>query len=192
MLILTSYVYIPLSFTISNHNFLIASRDGTLSVYSEFTLVWAAKLSSVPVQMAVADFGGQRGLVVTLDDTGRLSIGFMGTKPPLTAVPSLSGANTREVDYDRLDEEHRGLLQVRSPLFLSSNICNYYTMSGRYHLTQRLNKMLKILNNLQDNSGLSVREQGGAKGPGPTRDPVSSASHPRRGFLCREHPRSIS
>ena len=97
---------------ISSHNFLIASRDGTLSVFSEFNLVWAAKLSSVPVQMAVSDFGGQRGLIVTLDDSGKLSVGFMGTKPPLTAVPSLTGANTREVDYDRLDEEHRGLLQV--------------------------------------------------------------------------------
>jgi PTHB1 N-terminus len=99
----------------SGHNFLLASKDGTLSVYSDFNLVWAAKLSTVPVQMAVADFGGQRGLVVTLDDTGKLSVGFMGTKPPLTAVPSLTGtsANAREVDYDRLDEEHKALLQVR-------------------------------------------------------------------------------
>jgi hypothetical protein len=98
----------------SGHNFLLASKDGTLSVYADFNLVWAAKLSTVPVQMAVADFGGQRGLVVTLDDTGKLSVGFMGTKPPLTAVPSLTGtsANAREVDYDRLDEEHKALLQV--------------------------------------------------------------------------------
>ena len=61
------------------HNFLLASRDGTLSVYSEFNLVWAAKLPSVPVQMAVCDLGGVRGLVVTLDESGRLSVGFMGT-----------------------------------------------------------------------------------------------------------------
>lgn len=81
-------------------------------MYVNFNLVWAAKLSTVPVQMAVSDFGGQKGLVVTLDETGRLSIGFMGTKPPLSAVPSLTSANAREVDYDRLDEEHRDLLQV--------------------------------------------------------------------------------
>lgn len=98
--------------TSSGHNFLLASKDGTLSVYVNFNLVWAAKLSTVPVQMAVSDFGGQKGLVVTLDETGRLSIGFMGTKPPLSAVPSLTSANAREVDYDRLDEEHRDLLQV--------------------------------------------------------------------------------
>ena len=82
-------------------------------MFVNFNLVWAAKLPTVPVQMAVSDFGGQKGLVVTLDDTGRLSIGFMGTKPPLSAVPSLTSANAREVDYDRLDEEHRGLLQVQ-------------------------------------------------------------------------------
>lgn len=97
----------------SGHNFLLASKDGTLSVFVNFNLVWAAKLPTVPVQMAVSDFGGQKGLVVTLDDTGRLSIGFLGTKPPLSAVPSLTSANAREVDYDRLDEEHRGLLQVQ-------------------------------------------------------------------------------
>lgn len=63
------------------HNFILACRDGTLQVYSEFNLVWAAKLPAssssssssvpVPVQLAVAQFGDQRGLVVTLDDAGR-------------------------------------------------------------------------------------------------------------------------
>ena len=62
------------------HNFILACRDGTLQVYSEFNLVWAAKLPAsssssssvpVPVQVAVAQFGDQRGLVVTLDDAGR-------------------------------------------------------------------------------------------------------------------------
>ena len=106
----------------SGHNFLLASKDGTLSVFVNFNLVWAAKLPTVPVQMAVSDFGGQKGLVVTLDDTGRLSIGFMGTKPPLSAVPSLTSANAREVDYDRLDEEHRGLLQVKRSTVQCSTI----------------------------------------------------------------------
>ena len=96
--------------------------------------MWAAKLSSVPVQMAVSDFGGQRGLVVTLDDTGKLSVGFMGTKPPLTAVPSLTGANTREVDYDRLDEEHRGLLQVS---------CNYLLLLIQYLKTHQKYELFK-------------------------------------------------
>ena len=101
-------------------------------MYVNFNLVWAAKLSTVPVQMAVSDFGGQRGLVVTLDETGRLSIGFMGTKPPLSAVPSLTSANAREVDYDRLDEEHRDLLQVERKtihLILSCLVLSYLILS---------------------------------------------------------------
>jgi len=62
------------------HNFILACRDGTLQIYSEFNLVWAAKLPAsssssssapVPVHVAVAQFGDQRGLVVTLDDAGR-------------------------------------------------------------------------------------------------------------------------
>lgn len=40
--------------------------------------VWAAKTASVPVQMAVSSFGNQRGLIVTLDDSGSLSISYLG------------------------------------------------------------------------------------------------------------------
>lgn len=45
-----------------------------MQVYCDFVLSWAAKMLTVPVQMAVADFGGQRGLVVTLDDCGNDAI----------------------------------------------------------------------------------------------------------------------
>ena len=78
-LLIFSLIILPSAGSPLGHNFLLASRDGTLSVYSEFNLVWAAKLPSVPVQMAVCDLGGVRGLVVTLDESGRLSVGFMGT-----------------------------------------------------------------------------------------------------------------
>jgi hypothetical protein len=37
-----------------------------LQVYSNFHLVWAAKTAQVPVQMAVADFGSQRGLIAMI------------------------------------------------------------------------------------------------------------------------------
>ena len=45
-----------------------------------YVLVWAAKTYSVPVQMAVADFCGQKGLIVSIDDSGTLSIHFLGKK----------------------------------------------------------------------------------------------------------------
>lgn len=87
---------------------MLASHDGTIGVYSDFNLVWAAKVASVPVQIAVGSFGGQRGLVATIDDTGRLAIGYLGTRPPSSAVVT----HARELDYDKIDEEHRALLGV--------------------------------------------------------------------------------
>ena len=41
-------------------------------------LVWAAKVPSVPVQVAVGSFGNQKGLIVCLDDEGRLSVNYLG------------------------------------------------------------------------------------------------------------------
>lgn len=90
-------------------NFLLASHDGTIQVYSRFNLVWAAKFDKTPVSMCVAEFGQQPGLLVTLDDTGSLSISFMGTKPPLSVA---SSTVSRDLDYGKVDEEHKALLQI--------------------------------------------------------------------------------
>lgn len=90
------------------HNFVVAYRDGTLQVYSDFSLVWAVTAEISPVQIAVADFGSQKGLITSLDESGRILVGFLGTRPPVTAI----GGYKRELDYDKVDEEHRQLLQV--------------------------------------------------------------------------------
>lgn len=37
-----------------------------------------------------------------------LSIGYLGTKPPVSAVLT----HSRDINYDKVDEEHRALLQV--------------------------------------------------------------------------------
>lgn len=42
------------------------------------SIVWAAKVPTVPVQMAVTSFGNQKGLIVCMDDCGGLSINYMG------------------------------------------------------------------------------------------------------------------
>ena len=39
---------------------------------------------------------------------GNINIGYLGTKPPIAAI----GGVKRDLDYDKLDEEHRKLLQV--------------------------------------------------------------------------------
>lgn len=89
-------------------NFVLATQGKMLQVYSNFTLVWAAKLMDMPVQLAVSDFGQQKGLIVTLTDNGLLTLNYLGTKPPVSAVMS----QVRELDYEKIDLEHKALLQV--------------------------------------------------------------------------------
>ena len=61
--------------------------------------------------MVVASFGrDHRGMIVTLDDTGGLLVGYLGTRPPLSAVGGVN--HSRMLDYDKVDEEHKKLLQV--------------------------------------------------------------------------------
>lgn len=55
----------------STSHILLASTEGTLQVYVDFVLQWSAKVDTVPIQMAVGQFGDQKGLIVTLDDTGK-------------------------------------------------------------------------------------------------------------------------
>eukprot|EP01032_Pedospumella_encystans_P011289 gene11289-13134_t len=92
----------------SSGNFLLAGQDATVQVYSGFNLVWAAKVPTVPVQMAVTSFGNQKGLIVCMDDSGGLSINYMGTRPPMNSVMK----QVRDLDYDQVETEHRALLQV--------------------------------------------------------------------------------
>ena len=98
------------------HQLLLASHDGTLQVYSPgLQLLWAAKVDQrLPVQLGVGDFGGKRGLIALLDDSGRLSLSYLGTKPALLSAAAVvvTPAGTRDLDYNRVEEEHRALLHT--------------------------------------------------------------------------------
>lgn len=52
---------------------------------------------------------------------GLLSVGYLGTKPPISAVGGVN--HSRTLDYDKVDEEHKQLLQVRKQRILY--ICHY-------------------------------------------------------------------
>jgi Bardet-Biedl syndrome 9 protein len=99
---------LPNSNTAIAHNFLLAYQDSTVQIFSGFQLTWAAKATSVPVHLSVATFAGQKGLIVSIDDTGYLSVSFLGTKPAIQPILS----QVRDLDYDKIDEEHRSLLQI--------------------------------------------------------------------------------
>ncbi len=52
--------------------------------------------------------GNQKGLILLMDDTGRMSLVYLGTCPEHNPVAGAEG--TREVDYAAMDQEHRQLL----------------------------------------------------------------------------------
>lgn len=71
--------------------------------------MWQATVSRAPVALTVAKLGAIPGIVCSLDDEGVLSASYQGTDPPTSAV---AAADTKEVDYDQINQEHRKLLQV--------------------------------------------------------------------------------
>lgn len=71
--------------------------------------VWAARTDAQPVSVAVADFPGQRGMIVTLDDSGLLQVLYLGTDPMTTPVGLVEG---KELDYEAMAREHRSLAAV--------------------------------------------------------------------------------
>ena len=89
-------------------NLLISSFTNHLNVYRDTQLVWAARLARSPVALKVGRFGGIPGMVVTLDEAGELSVSYLGTDPPTTAV---GATEAKELDYEAMDQEHKALLQ---------------------------------------------------------------------------------
>lgn len=90
-------------------NVLVAMQEGTLHVYSELNLLWVARVDTVPVSLNVCSFGDEQGLITAVDDRGMLSVGFLGTRLATTLA---SSAASRDLDYNKVDEEHRQLLGI--------------------------------------------------------------------------------
>lgn len=68
---------------VATHNQMVhvleCRQDGNIRVK------WAAGVPCVPVQLHVAKLGGVQGLIVALDDTGRLECYYLGTDPSMYA-----------------------------------------------------------------------------------------------------------
>ena len=89
---------------------LVASNSPSkVYVYSNERLEWVAGLPSAPVALEVCEFAGLKGLITTLDDSGTLSVNYLGTDPPSSVVKT---DDSKELDYEEMDEEHRALLGV--------------------------------------------------------------------------------
>ena len=114
---------------------LVASNSPSkIYVYSDEKLEWVAGLPSAPVALEVCEvtphtiwsllaisrscltdclclqFAGTKGLITALDESGSLTVNYLGTDPPSSVVNV--DANSKELDYEEMDEEHRALLGV--------------------------------------------------------------------------------
>jgi len=90
-------------------NLLVATHSEHFLILNDTKVVWGARTSIVPVDLAIENFGGTPGYIVALSDEGKLVILYLGTDPPSTTVGALE---SKDLNYEEMDEEHRRLLTV--------------------------------------------------------------------------------
>jgi len=92
------------------HNLILSTRVGHLLIFREMQLVWNARLNGmIPVQIAVADICGVRGMLVCMDAKGKVNVCYLGTDPPTAAIVN---TEMKELNYDEMEEEHQDLLRI--------------------------------------------------------------------------------
>ncbi|OQR87396.1 hypothetical protein ACHHYP_08896 [Achlya hypogyna] len=91
-------------------NIIVASHTKQWMIFKANTLVWSAVAPTISTALAVGEFGGVPGMIVSLDDEGRLGVNYLGTDPPTTTV--VAASDTKEINYEEMDEEHRTLLNI--------------------------------------------------------------------------------
>lgn len=80
----------------------VISDSGSLLIYNSSILIWASQLSEVPVAICRANFNELPGAIVTLGETGKVIVSYLGAEPQLFQVPPL---NLRKIDFVRTQKE---------------------------------------------------------------------------------------
>uniref|UniRef100_A0A1B0DQ92 PTHB1 N-terminal domain-containing protein n=1 Tax=Phlebotomus papatasi TaxID=29031 RepID=A0A1B0DQ92_PHLPP len=80
----------------------IATEMGSLLIYEESKLIWSAQLPQIPVALSRGTFTDLSGGIVTLSDTGILTVGFLGSEPQIFKVPSL---NLKQLTVEKAQKE---------------------------------------------------------------------------------------
>ena len=63
-------------------SYLLGSFSNYVMVYKDVQLVWTAKTPEAPIFVDITTIDKQKGLIVTLSDTGFLQLSYLGTSPP--------------------------------------------------------------------------------------------------------------
>lgn len=86
--------------------FIISAFSHHLLFYKNFELIWAAKTDKVAHGFQLANFGKQKGLVVTINEEGWLSVLYLGAEPPKARF---SYTDSRNENYEELLSINRTL-----------------------------------------------------------------------------------
>lgn len=76
----------------------VATDNGSLLIYQNSTLVWCAELVDETIALKRGIFTGLAGAIVTLNSTGKITIGYLGSEPHIFKVPPL---NLSQLDYEK-------------------------------------------------------------------------------------------
>jgi len=91
------------------HNFIIGMQNNVLMIYKNNMAVWSAGLKSCPVAVKTGSFGDLKGMLVSMEEDGHLNVSYLGTDPP---APNVEVVESKELNYEEMDNEHRKLLTV--------------------------------------------------------------------------------
>lgn len=80
----------------------IITDSGTLLLYDESNLKWAAQLSEVPIAINRSNLDGLPGAIITLGKTGNLIASYLGSEPLIFKVPPL---NLKALDFENAQKE---------------------------------------------------------------------------------------
>ncbi|XP_055613146.1 protein PTHB1 [Uranotaenia lowii] len=68
----------------------VVSESGSLLLYEGNQIMWSAELQEIPVAIGRANVTELPGALITLDSTGVLCVGYLGSEPHLFKVPPLN------------------------------------------------------------------------------------------------------
>ena len=91
------------------HNILIGTFAPSIFVHNDAKVLWAAKAAATPLRVIVSKACQTEGSIVILADDNSASVNYLGTDPASNPIQPLE---SKELDYEAMDEEHRRLQQV--------------------------------------------------------------------------------
>ena len=89
---------------------LISSTYHHIMIYKGFQLAWVAKVFDTPIFISLNKFDNIKSLIVTLSDTGNLSILYLG----MEKIKNMKLIKTKDVDPKKISKEREKLAQIIS------------------------------------------------------------------------------